>query len=264
MRLNLTLSVRVGSVIPINYQYPLSSFIYRTLQQADGAYSDWLHQQGYAYANKHYRLFTFSQLVVPKYRIKGDRLEILSNQVKLTLSFYADEAIKNFVTGLFQQQAFSIGDRKSRADFMVTFVAVTPKPAFTQTMRFKCLSPICVSEKLATHRYAQYLSPQHPKFEASFLNNLQRKYAATLQNQQVSDATQLFKSQRFKFKLLSPRPKARLVTIKAFTRQESKVKGYKFDFELTAPVALTALGYFGGFGEKTSAAGFGCVALLGE
>ena len=60
----------------------------------------------------------------------------------------------------------------------------------------------------------------------------------------------------FDFKLLSA-PKQKLVTIKPYTDNETKVRGFVYSFRLKAPVALQELGYYAGFGEKNSM-GFGC------
>jgi CRISPR-associated endoribonuclease Cas6 len=36
-----------SSVLPINYQYELSSLIYKIIDRADSAFSEFLHRQGY-------------------------------------------------------------------------------------------------------------------------------------------------------------------------------------------------------------------------
>lgn len=47
------------SLLPINYQYPLSSAIYRILSKGDREYARFLHEEGYG---KGYKFFTFSDL----------------------------------------------------------------------------------------------------------------------------------------------------------------------------------------------------------
>ena len=106
MRINLTFKTQIGSILPINYTYALSSFVYKTLQQANEEYSEWLHNQGYQLGHKQFKLFTFSELQLPKYQRFEDRFILQGDILKLTVSFYADEAMKNFVTGLFEQQTF--------------------------------------------------------------------------------------------------------------------------------------------------------------
>jgi CRISPR-associated endoribonuclease Cas6 len=48
VRLLLTLnSGREGQRIPVNYQYPFASAIYKILHNADAEYSAFLHEKGY-------------------------------------------------------------------------------------------------------------------------------------------------------------------------------------------------------------------------
>ena len=57
------------------------------------------------------------------------------------------------------------------------------------------------------------------------------------------------------------KPKSRLITIKANTPHESKLRGYLFDFKIKAPAEVIKLGYYAGFGEKNSL-GFGCCEVI--
>ena len=67
MRFKILLSpISTPSVIPINYQYPLSAAIYKVLDKADSDYAAFLHKKGYRAAGslKNFKLFTFSDLSV--------------------------------------------------------------------------------------------------------------------------------------------------------------------------------------------------------
>lgn len=255
MRLNLTFKTQIGSILPINYTYALSSFIYKTLQQANAEYSEWLHNQGYQLGNKQFKLFTFSELKLPKYQRYEDRFILQGDTLGLTVSFYADEAMKNFVTGLFERQTFFIRDKKSRVDFKVEFVEVQPEPTFTDKMRFHALSPICISQHQADNKHASYLSPVDAYYSDLFFSNLINKYQAA-----KSDTT-AFNRNDLSFRLLTDKPKSRLIHIKGTSKEATKIRGFSYDFELTAPAELLAFGFAAGFGEKNSS-GFGCVAVL--
>ncbi|WP_154858646.1 hypothetical protein [Cyclobacterium xiamenense] len=69
MRLLITLQKEAGSLLPINYQYELSSLIYKTIDRADSHFSDFLHQQGYLAFGRSFRLFTFSRISFDRYRV---------------------------------------------------------------------------------------------------------------------------------------------------------------------------------------------------
>jgi CRISPR-associated endoribonuclease Cas6 len=59
---------------------------------------------------------------------------------------------------------------------------------------------------------------------------------------------------------LGKTPKSKLVTIKPFTREESRVRGFLYEFSLTAPREIHQLIQSAGFGEKNSM-GFGWVEV---
>lgn len=79
MRFKLTLHLfKPGAILPINYHYPVSAWIYSRICSADIAFAEWLHENGYSLDSKHFKLFTFSELYLPKFERDGDRLKILT------------------------------------------------------------------------------------------------------------------------------------------------------------------------------------------
>lgn len=76
MRFKLTLKVLSSGLkysIPISYHYELSAAIYKILASSDVAYAEWLHDNGFNCDTKRFKLFTFSDLVVPRYELDRDR-----------------------------------------------------------------------------------------------------------------------------------------------------------------------------------------------
>ena len=57
--------------------------------------------------------------------------------------------------------------------------------------------------------------------------------------------------------------RSKLITIKQGTPEETKVKGYLYEFTVEGPPELIRMGYYAGFGEKNSL-GFGCVEIISE
>jgi len=258
MRIKLTLEHQPNSTIPINYAYPISAMIYKMLQKANPAFSQWLHEHGWGKDNKRFKLFTFSRLSPTFFRIKGDRIILIDSPTELTISFMVDETMGHFVEGLFKEQEFSLGDRKSRAEFRVSSVDILPKIDFSERMKFKLTSPIVISHQTEKDRYPQYLHPINDGgiFSNQFFSNLLNQYIAyhgTLDN---DTDLQLDKSH---LKILT-KPSSKLITIKQGTPQESKIRGYQFGFEVIGAPELIKIGYYAGFGEKGST-GFGFAEL---
>ena len=69
-----------NDLLPINYQYELASWIYKTIHYGNAEFADWLHKHGYMNDKKQFKLFTFSNLLINKIKLIKDRLQIKSNQ----------------------------------------------------------------------------------------------------------------------------------------------------------------------------------------
>lgn len=262
MRIQLTLQHLPEAKVDFNYQYHLSSWIYKTLAQADGDFAEWLHQQGYVYGKRAYRLFTFGKLQPRRYRIDRQNkiLVLAESPTTLTLSFHVPETVQHFVAGLFENQRFSLGSTHYHVDFEVQTVRMLPPPAFKETMRYRCESPLLISRLQANSRYPQYLAPDAPDYASLLLANLLRKWRAWQGVTVLSDEMPLEESMPchlpFDFRLLSE-PRSKLLRVK-----HTELRGYEFSFELTAPIELHEIGYYAGFGEKNAAAGMGMVQVL--
>ncbi|MFW5820877.1 MAG: CRISPR-associated endoribonuclease Cas6, partial [Bacteroidota bacterium] len=69
MRFKITLRTDKSKgevILPINYQYELSSFIYHTIHAGNHEFGNWLHKEGFITENKNFKLFTFSRFQIPK------------------------------------------------------------------------------------------------------------------------------------------------------------------------------------------------------
>ncbi len=256
MRFQLTLHLtdRDRIVLPCNYVYELSSTLYKILNKGDANFTSWLHDQGYCKQKKSFKLFTFSNLYAPSYRIQGDRFHILSDVVKLKVSFFPIEAMEAFVIGLFKNREFVLGDRYSQVPFEVVNIERMSEPEFTSRMVFKTLSPIFIEEQFPDTGRTVHLQPDSPKFAELLHLNLLEKYRAFYR--QEPDASWSVT----RLRLLSI-PKAKTITLKVGTPQETRMKGYMFQFELEGQPELLRLGYDGGFGRLNSQ-GFGCVEVI--
>ncbi len=257
MRIKLTLHHRANAQVPINSNYAISSMIYHKLGEANRQFATQLHEEGWTVSGRKFKLFTFSRLRPQRYGITGDRLVLQEGPTSLTISFFVHEALGHFIEGLFKAYRFSIGDEKSQTDFEVESVDILPEIAFGDTMRFRLKSPVCISHQGETDRYAQYLAPDHDRYQEIFFNNLVNKFVAS---QMPPSSPQQEETPEMRLKILT-KPKSKLIHIKPDQDQPIKIKGYTFDFEIQAPIELIQTGYWAGFGEKNSM-GFGYAELL--
>jgi CRISPR-associated endoribonuclease Cas6 len=261
MRIKLTLEkMGSASLIPINYNYELSAWIYSRIRQADEEYADFLHNRGYSLttnsisAGKQFKFFTFSALQM-KGKPEGDRLQLQTDEARLVVSFLVEEASEKFIMGLFEKQELQLGDKISQVDFRVKQVESLPWQLIEERVRFRTISPLTVSRK-NERGLDDYLPPDDVDFTGLLLRNLLDKYVATGREVPAS-----WQDYPFDFTVLTREPRAKLITLKAHTRQQTRVKGYLFDFELTAPMPLLEIAYLAGLG-RYNAEGFGCVEIL--
>ena len=161
MRLRLTLQHPPNQVLPINYQYLVSSWIYHTLGNADKAFAKELHDNGYDFGGKKYKLFTFGALTPKWYDVnkKQATFTLSKSPTTLELSFYIDDALQHFVIGLFKDQRFELSSGRFQANFEVSGIEMLPMPTFEDTMRFQLLTPLCVSRNIEDRKHAHYASP---------------------------------------------------------------------------------------------------------
>ncbi len=247
-------------VLPINYQYELSAWIYKVIQNADADYAAFLHQHGHQTTQrKSFKLFCFSQLDVPRRRIEGDRLHIGSREVSFVIGFYMDRSAEEFIRGLFQEQQLRLGDRESQARFAVQTVEVRPPllPDGAAPVCIRTISPLVIARKRPENQPDEYLHPGDPDFSKLLFLNLLDKYAAATGQPTPS----WWDASRFGFWVVGPAPKSQLITIKSGTTAQTRVKGWRFEFELDAPRELLEIGLLAGFG-KENAQGFGCGELV--
>lgn len=255
MRFNLTLTINksaFGNCLPLNYQYACSAAIYKILSKSNQEFSRWLHENGFQTddGKKKFKLFTFSRLQIPQFRIEKENIRILSDEIKWQISFLPERSTQEFIQGIFQNQTFELGTRNANVQFSVREISVMPPPVFTKKMTFETLSPICIAMNQDNGKQL-YLSPENEDAERLVLLNLLDKYKAFY----GEDFPQ--KDFHFAVKTLS-KPKSTLITIKADTPQESKIRGFLCQFELQAPVELMKIAYEAGLGGKNSM-GFGMV-----
>lgn len=209
--------------IPINYQYPLSSVIYRIISKGDKEYAKFLHETGYG--KKGFKLFTFSQINCP-FKISGDRLNLLSNELSFQVSFHLPQAMEMFVKGLFQSEIVDIADLQSKVSFTVKSVESLPNPLQqykdTEIVKISTrpTSPI-VAGVLNEKSYYDFLSPENERFTESLIYNWRSKIA-TCYDAPTADSALLMMEQ---FSMKNPY-KSRLITIKSGKPEETKIRGW--------------------------------------
>lgn len=254
MRFKLILQLQpkvMGDEMPINYQYPIQAAIYRILANSDAEFSEWLHKNGYQQEGKRFKLFTFSNLFIPKYIIdkERERLIVKSEHATLFISFLPEKITQQFIRGLFLRQIIQVADHISGTQFVVREIQMMPPLEYNPEIIFKTMSPICISSR-NNRGLMDYLSPKDTRYEQGILTGLLARYEAI--------HGKPFEGTSYCHLQLLSEPKSSLIRIKAGTPGETRVRGYRYQFKIDLPEELMEIAYESGLGEKGSL-GFGMI-----
>lgn len=260
MRFKIIFSEINGSFLPVNHNSYISSWIYKRIAEADAAFAEFLHSQGYGEGNKHFKFFNFAPLDFKPYKPHWDRgvFELMGNEMSLEVSFYLPEIAEPFIKGLFKNNEVFIGDRINGVHANVREVQVLPYPEFKEKMRYHIVSPCCIRRPAnESEKYSQYLHPQDQEFIPRLVQNLKNKYHAVPNIPAVAGTDDELS---IRVKIPDQKLRSKLLTVKAMTEAENKIRGWLFHCEVTAPVEVQEFIWNVGLGEKGSL-GFGMVGI---
>jgi len=256
MRIELTLNRTTKQrMLPMDYQYFISAWIYRTLYHADKEFAGFLHEKGYGNSDaKLYKLFCFSRLQFGKPVMWKDKklFEIEQHEMALCLSFDVPEIASNFVKGLFMEQVFYLGNKFNGIDFKVTRVETLPEPVFTETMQYRLETPWVISVKIPDRAQPKYLSPEDDGFIGYAVRHITEKYNNTRNKAVLPEQIDFKPAEKYK---------RSGIKVRNGLKGQTHVVGNIFDFSLTAPVEVHKMIWSAGISEKSSS-GFGWVETV--
>ncbi|MBK9337048.1 MAG: CRISPR-associated endoribonuclease Cas6 [Lewinellaceae bacterium] len=262
MRIQFSLSCQKGVIIPINYQSEISNWIFTVLSNAGTELSNHIQQRGYDFSSRNYKTFTFSPLAIYPYEMDQAKQEfrLLGNQVKLSVSFFLDQAFDQQIVHLFRQVPLLLGTLDGQpAHFEVKHWQIMPRPQFKETMQFRAISPISVTTVEEGKAANLYLLPDNEFYDISFFSHAVRRFKAAMQYKSLASLKLLDPSFPMHYKLLG-QAKSRLIHLKPNPEGLAQLRGFVFDFEVSMPVPLTEFCYYAGFGEFPYL-GFGYVEI---
>jgi CRISPR-associated endoribonuclease Cas6 len=249
MRLRISLVAEEAPLlVPIQYNHLLQGLIYNNL---DKALSEWLHEEGYSYGTRRFKLFTFSRLF-GKREVENGRIRF-SGPAHFYLSAVDAEVLGSLAEHLLKKPSVRLGSAECR----VAEVGVEPEPEVdpANPVRVKVLSPITAYSTLSTpdgRKKTYYYSPQEREWGEALISNLKRKAKALGWAADVDED----------LKEAWVRPyKVRMADQKILNFKGTVIKGWTGLYEVKLPEPYFRLGYDAGFGAK-NAQGFGMVDVI--
>ncbi|MBL0025296.1 MAG: hypothetical protein IPO98_09960 [Saprospiraceae bacterium] len=248
MRLKITFQHESGVFLPYDYQYAIQEWIYRTLASADTELAMRLHDIGYPYDGKSFKLFSFGQWTgFPYVRKKDEGMWLNTTHSELKISFVLPEQLSTFVSGLFKDQRHTFFFKGGASIPVLTSqIEILPEPTFDDgTATYKIVTGARISVGAEGHEHPQYKGPEHKDYDYLFIQNLVNKHRSSLYHKGEETKEYVIGMQIFdpvKTQLVNVLKNGHFVNM----------RGYKFEFELTAPAEIHRTLYYAGAGEECS------------
>jgi len=250
------LSCRDGQ-ISLNYNYYLSSLIYRIVGAHSKKFARKLHKDGFKSDGKVFKGFTFSKLFYfDGAYVKDGKIFLPQNcEVSFLVASPYEEFIKSFALGLTKTSKIWIGKEKNLFELKSVELVFEPEifngnPLEEIEINGVFISPLVVSKVDPLGRKV-YLGCFDAEVPYLVKENLLRKYHAFYKY--VPDDHFEF---GFSADYIANHNWQKLVTIKEGTQEETKVKGMLAPFILKGTRRLIKFSWEIGLGERNSM-GFG-------
>lgn len=170
MRLMVRHEIDTELVLPINYHHMLQGIIYRHMEASHG-YSDYMHEQGFSYGNRHFKLFTFS-LLRGKYEIKGKYI-VFRQEVSFEVS-----SPEIFMIRILAESMLHKGISYGGQYFPEVEIYLSDEMIEEEWIDIKMLSPISVYSTDKSTGKTYFYTPQDELFGQMVNENFIRKYQA--------------------------------------------------------------------------------------
>lgn len=237
MRAKYTFSSEAPIVLTKYYNRAIQGLIYNLL---DTDFANWLHDTGFKYGRRSFKLFTFSRLFGPFTR-RGDLIDF-GKKVQLYISSPIDKFVGQLCNNLLKKKLVL------ETNFInVESIEFLKKPTFSPSAIIRTLSPVTVYSTLLTPQNTKktyYYSPYEKEFSELILQNLLKK----------ADMLNIAAKKEFKI-----RPYCVKDVYVSF--KETLIRGWVGEFEVEGDPNLLEIAYETGLGSKNSA-GFGMIELI--
>lgn len=244
MKLTITLQGTEDSVtLPIHHNHFIQSAIYQLL---DPVYAAFLHEKGYTYEKRRFRLFSFSRLL-GEYSVRPEEGKItFMGPVKLVVLTPLKPVSEGIVNSLIMGREFRIGDRVLTG----TGVKIDYPKVLTESVTIRTLSPIVSYSTMLRadgRKFTYYFEPTESEFTRLVADNLYKKFMAWEPNTAVN-------REEFHFSIKPVKPAQKRVVIYKGT----VIKGYSGYYLLEGEPKYLEFALNVGLGAK-GAQGFGAI-----
>lgn len=255
MRLKITLEMTSRrNVIPMNYQFYISSWIQQVLESANKEFAAFLlESKSETPLFDAFKRFSFDKLKFTQYQLWGDdRLFEINGPLYLYLGLDIEDSAINMMTTLFMDKTGVLGDIYNQIDFKVTAIEPVLQPDFEAIAHYKLQTPWVVSSKNEVDSYVQYLSPDDPNFAPLAIDQIVNSFNEAHPEEPVS-------KEEIKLQIIpAPFYKRQGYINNPGAENETRILGYLCDCLLMGPERVHKMVWSSGISEQNNL-GFGWV-----
>jgi len=241
MRLRIIFYANKDLVLPLHYNHMIQKNIYDLL---DFDYSSFLHDKGFEYDNRRFKLFTFSKLVVENKDIKKDKIIIKKGQVNLTIATIDERFIFSIIRGLLKRKKFVFHE----GELNVEEVYARKDTKFNKLVALT-ISPVVV-KKYSVDKMDDFYKIHDEIFIEKIKENLLKKYFAYYNRKYDNELS---------IEILDKNRTKKVVDF----YKKFPIEGYLAGFVLKGEKDILDIAYSCGIGNKNSQ-GFGCIEKIDE
>jgi CRISPR-associated endoribonuclease Cas6 len=247
MRLTITVNAARGISLPLHYNHLVQGFIY---QQLEPNLAKWLHGNAYTFAQRTYKMFTFSRLM-GSYQVEPQSKTIsFSGPVSFKLASHNTQILASLAEHLLKSSSVRLGTNTLE----LQGIEILKPPCYRSPIKLKTLSPITIYstfEKPGGGKVTHYYAPHEKTWSEMLLANLARKAKALEWQDDIAKSLE-----GAYIKPLSNNPKdKKVIKYKSYV-----MEAYAGLFEAKLPQAYFELAYDVGLGGK-NAQGLGMVEV---
>ncbi|NPA54438.1 MAG: CRISPR-associated endoribonuclease Cas6 [Aquificae bacterium] len=228
--------------LPLHHNVTIQGMLYKSLPKF---LSDFLHEIGFFYNGRRFKLFTFSKIFSERFILDTEKKRIkYKTPITLYISSAVDEITKNWGEYMLKKDQIKLG----KNELFLETIEVQESPELNEEFNVRTLSPITVYRTFENgKKFYRYYKPQEEEFEELIRDNLRKKYnILTGKNLGTFPIS------------IEPTKKIRKVLIKY---KDFPIEAYEGIFKIKTDPELFKVVYDTGLGSKNSQ-GFGMVEVV--
>jgi CRISPR-associated endoribonuclease Cas6 len=247
MRIKVELSAERKISVPKGYNAIIQAFVYNFLSREN---AEWLHNSGFQYEKRHYKLFTFSGFLEKAVYKKEQSAFIFPSTISFYFSTPIEWIAKDFAQNFIKQNFAKINNQT----LFIRSVEVLASPEFTSNEYIiKTVTPITMHSTFETNmgkKKTHYYTPFEDDFSELINANLKKKWEAafgTACNDDIKLKPLFSTNENERIQYFGTGKNGKKPTV---------VKGWQGKYKLMGNPLLLQFAYDAGLGDRNSQ-GFG-------